>query len=198
MLPDYIKAKDKMLNLIKLQIDQKVKESTSPMIGRERIIFEGEGISTKMEDGAELSTPLQRLSGKFTIKFEDIKTGNTGAITESIQKIANDIALEKNRIIHDTLMRTCEDFNQKVDYKLKPFEPEMLLECIEKLVVDFDENGKMEGLSIVLSPNIRDGFIKKMDKALKDPDFKIKHDELIEKKRLEYRDREASSVAFLI
>ena len=63
---------------------------------------------------------------------------------------------------------------------------------LEKIQRDFDENGTPSELSVVVAPGMRDQVERVLQQLQLDPATKLRHDEILEKQRGEWRDREAA------
>jgi hypothetical protein len=69
---------------------------------------------------------------------------------------------------------------------------ECFLAMVEKVEMDFDENDNPIHPSIVAGKEVVKELMKLAPEVENDPEFKKKHDEIIERKRLEFHEREAA------
>ena len=79
-----------------------------------------------------------------------------------------------------------------VDAKGQPLSPSLLFKALEKMEINFDENGRPTNLVLVLHPAQVADFKKKAAEWDKDPEYQKTFKDLMEKKRAEWRDRENS------
>lgn len=84
-----------------------------------------------------------------------------------------------------------EKVGNVVTIKDGEFTPEAFFEMIEKVEIDFDEHG-MSHSSLVLPPEMADGFRKNYQVWQQDPQLKARLAELERKKKEQFHAREAS------
>lgn len=73
----------------------------------------------------------------------------------------------------------------------KPFSPNMLIESLRKLRIDFDEKRRPTSISFLTHPAMADTLKGALRDAEQSPEFQAKWNELMQLKWIEYRDREA-------
>jgi hypothetical protein len=78
-----------------------------------------------------------------------------------------------------------------VDGKGKPFSPEFFLEALDKILIEFDDQGQPYLPTMFVSPELGNRIKDKLPEWESDPNHKKQFDELINKKRAEWNDRES-------
>ena len=148
-------------------------------------IFEGDTMSVLREDGSYDESKLSKLEATNLIPKEQLKNPNI-AIGETIEAISEQLANQQVKLIIGELEKT----PNKVDAGGK-FTIETVFEALEKIRIDFVD-GQASMPQFVLSPQLfasaRDVFIA----AENDPEIKKRFDDLMEKKRRDWLDRESS------
>lgn len=192
MLPDFTKAKENVSEMLLSMLSKRAREYKGEIAPKEYRIFEGCELSTITDNGKELLTRPKEISGKVSIKTEDIQSGNPLKVLHLIDQMALQMAQEQSKMMFTELGKICTEANQKIDFKGAKFNPDMLLQIMEKILIEFDADGNMKNLMFVVGPQMADRVKDEMEKADKDPEFRKKHEALMARKRGEWRAREAS------
>lgn len=193
MLPDYTRAKTELHELLIKHLRKRVRSLLGPF-GEvpESRIFEGRRMATKTDGGKVFESEFQEHSGKLTISHEDIKSGNPDIIFEKLEIMARQMADSQSRAIFGELGRICNEAGQTIDFKGQRFGPEALLEVLKKVARDFDRDGKANSLTCFIPPNLEDRAKEAMEELQSNPVWKKRFEEMMETKRMEWRDRETS------
>jgi hypothetical protein len=88
-------------------------------------------------------------------------------------------------------MKTPSPHGMPLAWKIGELKFEQILEVWEKMEIDFDGDGKPRWPTIVLQPDAQAEIRAKLPKWHEDPEFRKKWEELIERKRKEFDEREA-------
>jgi hypothetical protein len=78
-----------------------------------------------------------------------------------------------------------------VNGKGQPFTFELFLETLEKISIDFDDQGNPYLPTVVVSPELGAKLKSKLPEWEANPDYDKRFKELIERKRKEWNDRES-------
>lgn len=192
MLPDF--AEIKKLFIAKVNAEMRAFIRKEPILSQIKHYrhYEGNQMNSQSMDGNVHDSRYRELSSKFDITKEEIISGGYSAFMERALKTAEDIQGQQVRAIFKTISDVTEKTGNVVDGKGKPFSPEMFLESLDKIYIDFDENGSPKFPSFVFHPKLRDKVLSSMAKLDADPALKKRHAEIIEKKRKEWNDREGN------
>jgi hypothetical protein len=156
------------------------------------IIHEGDRMRVIRADGSLEESELKRASGEMTLKFEDIPLLTVVERVERLNVLAQEIADNISKNLFESLNKTLEAADRVVDGMGKPFDAETIFAGLDGMAVEFDEMGRMSELSIVVSPEVHPRVHAAFDQIRSDPTLALRYKELIERKRLEWRDREAA------
>ncbi len=84
-----------------------------------------------------------------------------------------------------------DETGNSIDAKGRPVTPDLILEALEKLPIDFDENtGLAKFPTFYINPSQKEVFQKAIADAKSDQNFKLRFDQMVERKKEEWRDRE--------
>lgn len=191
MLPDFIEVKRKLSKQVQKYLREKIKNSESFLREiRQKIQHEGGRLHMKTYDGYVDEIEYKALESEFTIKSDEIIKEGIGAFKKHIDEVAKDISSQQAKIVFQKLNEITSKTGNVVDAKGEPFTKEKLLEVIEKIDVDFDEHGQPVNLMIVMGPVLFNKVKDQIPAWEKDEDFMKKHNEILERKRREWLDRE--------
>jgi len=192
LLPDYTRAKKQLHQVMMEALQKRIRFYLGHFALKKYRAFEGRSFATKTEDGKVLKSDPKELSGKVAIKFEDIQSDDPMRILAHLDKIAREIAESQTKALFDQLGKTCAETGQTIDFGGKPLTVEMLFQTMENMLIEFDKDGKANKLTFVFGPQLT-GRVKEILEELEtNSDLKKQYDNLMERKRLQWRDREAS------
>ncbi len=124
--------------------------------------------------------------------FADIQSDDPTRIMKHLDQMANDIAQAQMKAFFEQLGKMCAETGQTFDCGGQVLTAESLFQMMENMFINFDEDGKAHELTFVFGPQMA-GRVKEILESLEtDPDLKKQHDELMERKRMQWRDKEAS------
>lgn len=193
MLPDLPKFKHELQSIF----DQYLRSQVNIRLGvfnqsPKHIIHEGQEMRTSRADGSVAETNLKSASTEMTIKLEEIPTLSLDERVRRLDVLAEDMARQMSEHLFGTLNEDLEKAGQVVDRKGKPLDAEAIFEMIEKIQFDFNADGETHNVSIVIGSSMRERMKEVMEQIETDPSLRKRHDKLMAKKRMEWRDREAT------
>lgn len=197
MLIDFPKEKEKVKKFYTDVIKIK-KDLLSPTALASRVrVFEGHKHLLVREDGTYEESEYSPIGEeiKFDIKeIENMAQANTlDPLYKKFDELAEKIASKEAKMFYGKIDQTLEKTGGIVSAKGRPFF-EVFFECIEKIEIDFDENGKPEFPTLIINPETEEK-IKLQDKLKEietDQSYNKRFKEILDKKREDFRDRENS------
>lgn len=195
MLPDFPKAKKKLTEMLLMRFRNRSKQHMGPF-GQARVkaIHEGKGAwILKREDGSiDDRGRLKETGVDMTfekdemekLSFEDVLKKFDQAADEMGKKISGDMYQSLNDILEET--------GNKIDGRGEPFSVDKFFEVFDKIFINFDENGEPQLPSIVAGPELVARIQSVLAEIYTDAKNKERYDQIIERKRQEWRDRENS------
>jgi len=186
MLPNYQKTKDK---LNKFYIER--------MLGRKygfpiqsKKLFEGDKSAIIREDGKIDETEFKKIGATISITYEEYGDLTFPEILERVDEKAKEFSLKKTEFMFDKINEAVSEIGNVVDCK-NDFKVDHLLELIDKMLIEFDEHGKP--IFPVFIPGSKD-VLEKFQNVLTQidtvPKYKKSMKDLLEKKKLQFNDRE--------
>jgi len=190
VLPDFIPVKKKISKVLTSYLRKKLQ--SEPFIGqlRHKVQHEGDRIVMKTYDGSIDKIEYKTLGSEFNIQTEEIIKEGPNAFIKHIDKLVEDLIKQKSKVVFQKLNEITSKTGNVVNLHGEPFTPEKLLEALDKIQMEFDEDGRPTNLTIVMHPDLWNKIKDKIPEWEADTEFRKKHDAIIEKKRREWLDRE--------
>jgi hypothetical protein len=189
MLPDFPRAKEALQRYFISQIDRRSKSQLLDSIPNIRV-HEGDGTAPFNRERADKDASI--IQARLEVNDEDVIRDGYGAFQSKIDTVAKELETQKEKILISAMDRTARTTGNVTSAKGQPFSPRIILDALEKMEIEFDDKGKSKGLVLVVSPAIGEVISKNIADWEKNPEYAKAFDELMEKKRKEWRDREDS------
>lgn len=192
MLPDLPDLKRDMQRIL----DQYLRNRTNQRLGvfgeaPKHFMHEGNRMRIRRANGSVEETKLKEASGELSLKVGDIPALTLKERIAKLDKVADQMADQIGTHSLKTLSEGLDKAGQVVDRKGKPFDAEAIFEVLEKLQIEFDESGKYD-LTILIPPALRPRAEELIRLFETDKNLQKRHADIMERKREEWRDREAS------
>ena len=191
MLPDFPKIKEKFQEEYNKYLQKLTKQDPLFTGIKEEYLFEGNRMSNRPETGHSESH-YKKFSSELFVNTDDIIKKGFQAFIEKIQGIADAIKEDKAKSLFETVKEVTEETGNIVDAKGQPIEFESFYEMLDKIWIDFDENSNPIFPSLVMHPEMFPSFQKKFVEWESNNEYKKKMEELTEKKRKLWNDRESN------
>jgi hypothetical protein len=192
MLPDFPKEKDLIGKFWNEYLAHKHREylgffATIPSFS----IHEGNRWKIERDDGSESEQEFEELSSNFMIDLSEVPELTPEKIMEKINTVAEDTAKKMSQSIFRELEEATEKVGNVVNAKGQPLSQEHFLQMLEKMEASFTPDGQWDSPAFVMHPNAWKANEEKFKEWEQDEEFKTKQDQIINKKREEWRAREA-------
>lgn len=193
MLPDLPKLKKELVEKILVPAFSEARWS-DPLLGniRATIQHEGKEMSYQTVEGNIENQPYEQFHGELTITPEEVIQQPLEHFIDKFRQMGIDAASQIARFSFQTIDKVIDKTGNKIDAKGKKLSPDLILESLEMLPIDFDpDTGKAKLPNFYIHPNQSEAYKKVIEEAKQDPEFKKRFDEMVERKRKEWNDREA-------
>ena len=191
MLPDFPRIKKEWTQVFHLHINTLMNQDT--VLSRIRRVhhFEGNRMAVKTVEGESEVSNYKLYSSKMEGKAQDIIEKGPKAFFEQAEKTAEELKRHQAGALLSKMDEISSKTGNVVDGQGQPFSPDLLLRVLEKVHIDFDDNGNPMMPTLMVSPELGERIKGKLPDWEKDLEHKKKFDELIERKRKEWNDRES-------
>jgi hypothetical protein len=192
MLPDWPKLKQE----IRAQLNLFMRERHQVHLGcfsesPQHRIFEGGSTETVRASGQVDETKIKEISAEFSYETEELSKLTLSDVLAKLDEVAKEMAEKFTASIYENIGEICEKYGNVTEQKGEPFSPESVIESWEKLSIAFDANGKPKFPQIHIHESMKATVAKTLEQLEKDPEYRLRMELLIEKKRLEWNAQEA-------
>lgn len=189
MIPDFPKVKFKLQEFWNIYLYQKHQEKLgfwSSLPSRRH--HEGSGWHLYRSNGTSESIEYTQMSTRFEVNLKDVPNLTFEDIRKKFDLVAEDMASQMSQGLFQKIISSA----QKIDGKNQTFGIDMLLEALESIDIDFDNMGNPSSLSVIIPPQIAEKMKNDLPNWEKDPEHNARYEEIISRKRIEWRDRESN------
>ena len=191
MLPDFPKIKNKFKHGIDVYMRNLVRQDPIFSQIREEMHFEGNRMETKTMDGDVDADGYKEITGEIKINKDEIIEKGPLAFIQNIQQTAEEIKKQKAEMLLKKVSEISAKVGTNVDAKGEPLTFDVFMKVLDKLWIDFDENGNPRMPTLVISPKMAEKMKERIIQWEKDLGCKKRYDALIDRKRREWNDRES-------
>ena len=190
MLPDFSETKRLFRRFFQTYARRKARAISPFADVQTRYLHEGRGMKVMRADQSESNTETQQLSSEMQIKFDEIPDLTLEKAVAKYDEMILDMVRKQTGF---ALQRLSDDIpaSQSVDAKGKKLDAEIILEMLETIQLEFYPDGRPHELHVVgglFSPE----RLKAVDEQFqKSPELQKRRNELMERKKEEWRAREA-------
>jgi hypothetical protein len=157
-----------------------------------RVQREGKNSSFEDAAGERQEMEYKQISAESSFKPEEGK----GMSTEEFFKMASEPAIkmagQASRRLFEKLAQVTSATGQVIDAKGQPFHPKLMIEMLEKMELSFDDQGNPRLPEMYMGPDLHSSIKDKLPEWEKDETIKAAMKEVIDKKREDFREREAN------
>jgi hypothetical protein len=192
MFPDFPKIK---LEVKKNFEEHLRKQSVSdPLVGSitQVLVHEGDKLIYHTVEGDKKETTFNKIQSEFTMKNDEIIDKGAKALVSTINEIAGDFQNQIGNNILAKLEDTTKETGNIIDGKGQEISPDLIIKALEKMPIDFDEEGNPYMPTLFVSPEMGKKIGDKIPEWEKDETHKRRVDELMLKKKEEWNDRESN------
>ena len=191
MLPDWSETKRLFGWVFQTYARQKVRAISPFADVPTRYLQEGRGMKVTRADQSESNTKAQQLSSMVEIKFDEIPDLTFEKTIAKYDEMILDMVHKQTGF---ALERLSEDIpkSRSVDAKGRTLDAEIILEMLETIQLEFYPDGQPQELHVVGCLFTPERLKAVYEEFQSNPDLQKRHNELIARKREEWRAREAN------
>lgn len=192
MLPDFPKIKEKFREGINQYLKGLVRQEPLFSQMKEVPVFEGNRMASRTENGILDQSSYEEISGEYSISRQDVIAKGPWAFIENIHKVAEEIKKQRAGLFFRKLEQVTDKTGNIINGKGQPFTFDLFIKSLEKVQIDFDDEEKPYLPAFVFAPEMAAQVKQKLPEWFANAEYKKRFDELIERKREEWRDRESN------
>jgi hypothetical protein len=193
MLPDFPKLKAKLHQIWNLYAEQRRRQHMGIFndIPSHRH-YEGARWLMIRADGSISESGYSEASSTFTVHLDEAPNLTPQRVAQLIDKMAQDMADQVEKNIFKSLLSELGTNDRVTGANERVFDKELFLEAMDSIMITFDRQGNPHMPTVFVSPEIGDHVASQLTLWNEDPDLKRRFDQIIERKREEWRARESS------
>ena len=193
MLPDYPKIKERLLKIYSTQMKETSWKSYLLSKINRIVLHEGDRIGIVREDGSNSEIKMEKQEVHIRIPVEYITAGNHKKISEIVAVAAEEMRKKITQNIYTSISDAADSVGNTINAKGMALNPDHIYELFDKVQLDFDKNGNIkEGFEFHIHPDTIEAVKRVSQEIESDPIQKKRFDELIARKREEWRVRESN------
>jgi len=134
---------------------------------------------------------LQQLSAKLSISDDECRHLPLEAVLEKACAMGADLGRQQGRIAVDKMVELAQEAGTTLDGQGRPFGPDVVLELLAKISIEFGENGEPVMPLGIVGPAIGERIRQNAAQWESDPTVRARLRQVIQRKREEWLAREA-------
>ena len=192
MLPDYPGVRALISKHQMRQFHAARSESMGPFSDiREDPLHEGHRSGIIRKDGSLDELEFKTIEVTRTFKMDEMENWSEKQVREYYQDIAQEVARKQSRLTYEKLGEAVAKVGNEITEQGLPT-AETILNALGKMWIDFNDDGTHVPLTIVSSSEMKPAYDTAFKQLDEDPALRKRYQELLEEKRLQWRERESS------
>ena len=190
MLPDFPETKKLFSRFFRTYMRRKAREISPYGAVQTRYLHEGRAMKITRADQSESTSGMEQLSAHLEIKFDEIENMTLQKAIEKHDAMIVDLVRKQTHFIRERMSSEIPA-SQTLDAKGRKLDAQVMFDLLEKMQIDFYPDGTPHALYVdgpLFTPERMAAAEKELES---NPELKRKFDEMMEKKKVEWRDREA-------
>ena len=190
MLPDFPDTKKLFSRFFRTYMRQKARAISPYGAVQTRYLHEGRAMHITRADQSQSTSDMQELSTYLEIKFDEIENLTLQKAIEKHDAMIVDMVRKQTEFIRERMSAEIPA-SQTLDAKGRKFDAQVMFELLERMQMDFYPDGTPHELHVdgpLFTPERMAAAEKELES---NPELKRKFDEMMEKKKEEWRAREA-------
>lgn len=190
MLPDFPETKRLFSRFFRTYMRRKFREVSPFSAVQTRLLHEGRAMKIIRADQSESSSGMEQLSAHLEIKFDEIENLTLQKAIEKHDAMVMDLVQKQTHLIRERMTSEIPE-SQTLDAKGRKFDAQLLIELLEKMQIEFYPDGRPHELLVdgsLFTPERMAAVEKEIES---NPELKRRFDEMMERKKEEWRAREA-------
>jgi len=194
MLPDYPRVKTNIEKRIRTLMRKRAEAQCLPFSKiKPMILHEGKNSLIIRADGSTDNTPMKLSQATVEIKDEEAIEGPPEDMVQKFLTASDNIANQMTQHFLGRVSEAAHSVGNVVKSEGGQIIPDTILELLDKLLIDFDDCGNPQWPTLVSTSLSNHKAIEAAQRQLEeDPMYRARFEQLIHRKREEYRVRESN------
>jgi hypothetical protein len=190
VLPDYPETKRLFSRFFQARMRLRARQLSPLRMVPTRHYHEGRGFHVIRPDNSESKSEMEVLSVESFIKLDEIPAQTFDSVVKKFDEITQEMVRKQTEL---SLRRIDEDMpqSQTVDARGKKLDAELILKMFEAIQLEFNDDGSIQPLHLVGPLFTSESLAAAEKQTIESPELSKRYEELIARKREEWRAREA-------
>jgi hypothetical protein len=193
VLPDYPETKRQVGRVLDRRLREKHREALGPLAQiQPRRVFEGEALAFQPDGQQPKTLDLVPIAAQVEMSASEAQNLTLPQVLQKVDELAGKMAKAQAEFTYRRMQEDLDEAGQAVHAQGAPLSPELVFQVLEKMEFDFDEQGQIEGLTVVVHPSGAQALEGVMRRISEDPILKARFEDLKARKRAGWDARENS------
>jgi hypothetical protein len=188
-LPRYPHLKKKLAKMLMDYFEAEARKELGPLQDVRRFTqHEGKILTHNTMDSSHKNKELKYVEFKseYKVAYADVPTMGAEGVLKLLQEQAKEFGAQQAKHQYKVISQTSQEVGNVVNNGGNPFSIDSFFEVMEKIQIEFDEFGKPNMPTMVVSPEGAERAKEVIKQAENDPEVKKRMDELLAKKKKAY------------
>jgi DNA topoisomerase IB len=192
MLPDFPTLKAEVERIILTGLRQRVRRG-DPILSKIKGFTQHEGTQLRYEQqgGTTVQEGFEKIGMEFQVPIADIPDLAGEKLNAKLDEMARELTSQEAKAFFKKMGEICEAAGTSLDAGGQPATPEMLLDMMDKVQMEFEPDGK-PSQSFVVHPDTVPALQKIAEQIENDPKLKRRNEEILERQREAWLARESN------
>lgn len=190
MLPDFPETKRMFSRFFRTYMRLKIREVSPYSAVQTRYLHEGQAMKITRADQSESTSGMEQLAASLEIKFEEIENLTFQKAIEKHDIMISDMVQKQTQFIRKRMSSEIPE-SQTLDGKGRKFDGKVVIDMLEKMQIEFNPDGSPHEIFVDGPLFTQERLAAVYKEFNSNPELKKKFNEMMEKKKEEWRDREA-------
>ena len=190
MLPDFPETKRLFTRFFRTYMRQKMRQTSPYGAVQTRYFHEGRAMHIMRSDQSESKSDMQLLSTEIQIKFDEMQDLTFTKVLQKHDAMLFDLVSKQTNLMRERMSDEIPA-SQTVDAKGKKLSANLVLEILDKMHIEFYPDGTPNQIYVDGSQFTSETMAAIDEEFEESAELQQKYNDLIERKREEWRAREA-------
>lgn len=194
MLPDYPETKKKLREVLMKHFFEKLREGLGPLADiPPQILFEGSNLVVERpRPRGRRARPMKKISAKVAVTPKEVAEMDLSSALQRVGDLARQVSEGQSDFTFRAIAEDLDEAGQSVNAGGQPLTPELFLEVLEKLAVDFDAAGRARFPTLMVGPAMAERAAAVLGQLQSNSAYQRRLHSILAKKKAEFDVREAS------
>jgi hypothetical protein len=192
MLPDFPDLKAEVMRIVTAKLRRRV-DTGDPVLAEIKQFRQHEGAQMRYEQygGRTEQMGFEKFGVEFSVAAADVPTLIGEKLDAKMEELAQNLIAQSAKAFFTKMGESCQKAGTSIDAGGKPVSPELFLDMISTVQMEFGPDGK-PAQSFVIHPDMLPAVEKVAEQIENDPELKRRHAEILERQREAWAARESN------